>query len=51
MDATHADTKLRQKHVDGSWTLLETLETQQQIGFRDIVTGDESWIYLDMNRD
>jgi hypothetical protein len=24
------------------------LEAQQRIGFRDIITGDESWIYLDM---
>jgi hypothetical protein len=24
------------------------LEAQQRIGFRDILTGDESWIYLNM---
>jgi hypothetical protein len=24
------------------------LEVQQRIGFRDIITGDESWFYLDV---
>jgi hypothetical protein len=43
--------RLRQKRVDGSCILLETLEAQQRIGFREIVTGDESWIYLDTNPD
>jgi hypothetical protein len=38
-----------QKRVDRTRTLLDALESQQRIGFRDIVTGDESWIYLHMN--
>jgi hypothetical protein len=40
--------ELRQKRVDGSRALLDTLEAQQRIEFCDIVTGDESWVYLDM---
>jgi hypothetical protein len=40
---------LCQKWVDGSRTLLDALEAQQRIKFRDIVTDDESWIYLHMS--
>jgi hypothetical protein len=40
--------ELRQKRVDGARTLLDALEVQHRIGFHDIVTGDESWIYLHM---
>jgi hypothetical protein len=36
----------RRKRVDGARTLLGALEAQQRIGFRDTITGDESWIYL-----
>jgi hypothetical protein len=35
--------ELRQKRVQLSTELLEVLENQQRISFRDIVTGDESW--------
>jgi hypothetical protein len=38
--------ELRQKRVDGARTLLDALEAQQRIGFRDVIAGDESWIYL-----
>jgi hypothetical protein len=41
--------ELRQKWIDGVRTLLDALEAQQRIEFRDIVTGDESWIYLHMS--
>jgi histone-lysine N-methyltransferase SETMAR len=40
--------ELRQKRIEGARTLLNVLEGQQRIGFRDIITGDESWIYLNM---
>jgi hypothetical protein len=38
--------ELRQNRIDGARTLLDALEAQQRIGFRDIATGDESWIHL-----
>jgi hypothetical protein len=41
--------ELRQKRVDGARTLLNALEAQQRIEFRDSVTGDEGWIYLHMS--
>jgi hypothetical protein len=41
--------ELRQKRIDGARTLLDALEAQQRIAFRDIVAGDESWIYLHMS--
>jgi hypothetical protein len=34
--------ELHQKQVDGARTLLNALEAQQRIGFRDIVTCNES---------
>jgi hypothetical protein len=40
--------ELRQKRIEGARTLLNVLEAQQRIEFRDIKTGDESWIYLNM---
>jgi hypothetical protein len=40
--------ELRQKRVNGVRALLDTLEVQQRIGFHDIITGDESWFYLDV---
>jgi hypothetical protein len=42
--------ELGQKRVDGARTLLNALKAQQRIEFRDIVTGDEIWIYLHMSR-
>jgi hypothetical protein len=38
---------LHQRRVEGSRALLETLEAQQRIGFRDILIEDKSWVYLD----
>jgi hypothetical protein len=35
--------ELRQKRVELSRQLLELLESQRGVNFRDIVTGDESW--------
>jgi hypothetical protein len=40
--------KLRQKRIEGVRTILNVLEAPQRIGFCDIITGDESWIYLNM---
>jgi hypothetical protein len=40
---------LSQKQGDGARTLLDALEAQQRIEFRDIITGDESWIFLHMS--
>jgi hypothetical protein len=34
---------LRQERVQLSPQRLEVIESQQRIGFRDVVTGDESW--------
>jgi hypothetical protein len=36
--------ELRQKRVELSNQLLWVLESQQRVGFRDIVTGGESWL-------
>jgi hypothetical protein len=35
--------ELRQKRVEFSSQLLRALESQQRVGFRDIVTSEESW--------
>jgi hypothetical protein len=35
--------ELRQKRVELSSQLFRVPESQQRIGFRDVVTGDESW--------
>jgi hypothetical protein len=40
--------ELRQKQIERARTLLNVLEAQQRIGFRDIIAADESWIYLNM---
>jgi hypothetical protein len=40
--------ELREKRIEGARTLVNVLESQKRIGFRDIITGDESWIYLNM---
>jgi hypothetical protein len=49
MSAIHIDRGTPSKRVDGARILLDALETQQRIGFRDIITGDESLIYLHMS--
>jgi hypothetical protein len=41
--------ELYQHDVEGPGVIFERLERQQRIGFRDIGTGNESWIYLDTN--
>jgi hypothetical protein len=43
--------ELCQKRFERSQSFLETLEVQQRIEFRDLVTGNESWINLDMTPD
>jgi hypothetical protein len=34
--------ELRPKRIEGARILLNVLEAQQRIGFRDIITGDKS---------
>jgi hypothetical protein len=47
--ATHVNVRTLSKCVQRPRAFLGTLEKQQQIEFRDIVTGDEGCIYLDTN--
>jgi hypothetical protein len=42
--------ELWKKRVDLSKELLQLLESQQRFGFRDIVTGDESWFLQNYER-
>jgi hypothetical protein len=39
--------ELRQARVDGSRTLLDTLEAQKRIGFQDTVKWDKILVYFD----
>jgi hypothetical protein len=39
---------LRVKRVEGVAQLLDVLKAQQKCGFRDLITGDETWVFLDM---
>jgi hypothetical protein len=38
--------ELWRKRVNGAKALLKVLEAQSHINFRDVITGDESWIFL-----
>jgi hypothetical protein len=40
--------ELRRKRVDGIKALLKIPETQSHIDFRDVITEDESWIFLNI---
>jgi hypothetical protein len=41
--------ELRRKRVDGAKALLKILETQLHIGFGDVITEDESWIFVNIS--
>jgi hypothetical protein len=38
--------ELRESHLSGSQALLDVLGQQKKIQFRNIITGDESWIFI-----
>jgi hypothetical protein len=40
------DDDLRAKRFDGARQLLDVLQAQERHHFRDLVTGDETWVYL-----
>jgi hypothetical protein len=42
------DDDLRAKRLEGARQLLDVLEAQERCHFRDIMTGDETWVDLDM---
>jgi hypothetical protein len=42
------DDNLRPKRLDGARQLLEVLQGQKKCNFRDLITGDETWVSLHM---
>jgi hypothetical protein len=42
------DDDLRAKRLDGARQLLDVLQPQEKCHFRDLIIGDETWVYLDM---
>jgi hypothetical protein len=42
------DDDLRAKRLEGARQLLDVLQTQERCHFRDLIPGDETWVYLDM---
>jgi hypothetical protein len=42
------DDDLRAKRLEGVQQLLDVLQAQERCHFRDLIIGDESWVYLDM---
>jgi hypothetical protein len=42
------DDDLRAKRLDGVQQLLDVLQVRERCHFPDIITGDETWVYLDM---
>jgi hypothetical protein len=41
------DDDLRAKRLEGAEQLLDVLQARERCHFRDLVTGDETWVYLD----
>jgi hypothetical protein len=39
---------LRATRLEGAQQLLDILQAQERCHFRDLLTGDETWVYLDM---
>jgi hypothetical protein len=39
---------LRAKRLESARQLLDILQTQERYHFRDLITRDETWVYLDM---
>jgi hypothetical protein len=48
MDASFLDDNLRAKRLESARWLLDVLQGQERCDFRDLITGAETWIYLDM---
>jgi hypothetical protein len=44
------DDDLRAKRLEGARQILDVLEAQQRCHFRDLVTGDDDMVYLNMKR-
>jgi hypothetical protein len=42
------DDDLRTKRLEGAQQLLDVLQAQERCHFRDLITGDETWVYFDM---
>jgi hypothetical protein len=42
------DDHLRAKRLEGAWQLLNVLQAQERCHFRDLITGDETSVHLDM---
>jgi hypothetical protein len=42
------DDDLRTKRMEGARQLLDVLQAQGRCHFRDLTTGDKTWVYLDM---
>jgi hypothetical protein len=42
------DGDLRAKRLEGALQLLDVLQGQERCHFRDLITEDETWVYLDM---
>jgi hypothetical protein len=42
------DGDLRAKRLEGARQLLDVLQTQERCHFRDLITGEKTWVYLDM---
>jgi hypothetical protein len=42
------DDDLRAKRLEGAQQLLDVLQAQERCHFRDPITEDETWVYLDM---
>jgi hypothetical protein len=42
------DDDLRAKRLEGARQLLDVLQAQERYHFRDLITGDETWVDFDM---
>jgi hypothetical protein len=42
------DDNLRAKWLEGTRQLLDILQAQERCHFRDLITWDETWVYIDM---
>jgi hypothetical protein len=42
------DADLRAKRLEGARQLLDVLQAHKRCHFRDLITGDETWVCLDM---
>jgi hypothetical protein len=45
MDSSFLDDDLRAKRLKGARQLLGVLQAQERCHFRDLITGDETWVY------